>query len=217
MRTSRFFSALSSVLFLALCAYAGAYIYPKATQKAAPDVPRAEVTQTVTLRGVAVRYERVFDCAGTAENAQRLSVGSPFGIDENGDELYSDASAVYFSESDGFEYLSPDKLDELNPDELEELLSMPVKEASSPRLVTGFAWYFIALVPDTVPVPETGRCRLLFDGFQNETDAYLVSASAADNGRRVLLFRLTAGGEAYLSLRQTSANIDIKLQPTERR
>ena len=217
MRASRFFSALSSVLFLALCAYAGAYVYPKAAQKAVPDVPRAEVTQTVTLRGVAVRYERVFDCAGTAENAQRLSAGSPFGLDENGDELYSDVSAVYFSESDGFEYLSPDKLDELNPDELEELLSMPVKEASSPRLVTGFAWYFIALVSDTVPVPETGRCRLLFDGFENETDAYLVSASAADNGRRVLLFRLTAGGEAYLSLRQTSANIDIKLQPTERR
>lgn len=217
MRASRFFSALSSVLFLALCAYAGAYIYPKAAQKNAQEMPRAEVTQTVTLRGVAVRYERVFDCAGTAENAQRLSAGSPFGLDENGDELYSDASAVYFSESDGFEYLSPDKLDELNPDELEELLSMPVKEAPSPRLVTGFSWYFIALAPETAPIPETGRCRLLFDGFQNETDAYLVSASAADNGRRVLLFRLTAGGEAYLSLRQTSANIDIKLQPTERR
>ena len=217
MRTSRFFSALSSVLFLALCAYAGAYIYPKAAQKNAQEMPRAEVTQTVTLRGIAVRYERVFDCAGTAENAQRLSAGSPFGLDENGDKLYSDASAVYFSESDGFEYLSPDKLDELNPDELEELLSMPVKEASSPRLVTGFAWYFIALAPETAPIPETGPCRLLFDGFQNETDAYLVSASAADNGRRVLLFRLTAGGEAYLSLRQTSANIDIKLQPTERR
>ena len=217
MRASRFFSVLSSVLFLALCAYAGAYIYPKATQKAASDVPRAEVTQTVTLRGVAVRYERVFDCAGTAENAQRLSAGSPFGFDENGNTLYCGASAVYFAGSDGFEYLSPDTLSTMTADELEKILSSPVKKASSPRLVTGFAWYFIALVPDTVPVPETGRCRLLFDGFQNETDAYLVSASAADNGRRVLLFRLTAGGEAYLSLRQTSANIDIKLQPTERR
>lgn len=217
MRASRYFSALSSVLFLALCAYAGAYVYPKATQKAAPDVPRAEVTQTVTLRGVAVRQERVFNCAGTAENAQRLCAGSPFGLDENGDGLYSDVSAVYFSQSDGFEYLSPDKLGELTADELEEILSMPVREASAPRLVTGFAWYFAALVPETTPIPEIGRCRLLFDGFQNETDAYLVSASAADNGRRVLLFRLTAGGEAYLSLRQTSANIDIKLQPTERR
>ena len=217
MRASRFFSALSSVLFLALCAYAGAYVYPKATQKAASDVPRAEVTQTVTLRGVAVRYERVFDCAGTAENAQRLSAGSPFGLDENGDELYSDVSAVYFSESDGFEYLSPDTLSTMTADELDKILSSPVERSSAPRLVTGFAWYFIALISDTVPVPETGRCRLLFDGFQNETDAYLVSASAADNGRRVLLFRLTAGGEAYLSLRQTSANIDIKLQPTERR
>ena len=217
MRASRFFSALSSVLFLALCAYAGAYVYPKAAQKGAPDVPRAEVTQTVTLRGVAVRTEHSFDCTGTAENAQRLSVGSPFGRDENGDELYSDASAVYFAGSDGFEYLSPDTLSTMTADELDKILSSPVEKSSSPRLVTGFAWYFIALVPDTVPVPETGRCRLLFDGFQNETDAYLVSASAADNGRRVLLFRLTAGGEAYLSLRQTSANIDIKLQPTERR
>ena len=217
MRASRFFSALSSVLFLALCAYAGAYVYPKAAQKAAPEVPRAEVTQTVTLRGVAVRYERVFDCAGTAENAQRLCAGSPFGLDENGDELYSDVSAVYFSQSDGFEYLSPDKLPTLTADELEEILSSPVRESSAPRLVAGFAWYFAALAPETAPVPETGRCRLLFDGFQNETDAYLVSASAADNGSRLLLFRLTAGGEAYLSLRQTSANIDIKLQPTERR
>ena len=205
------------MLFLALCAYAGAYVYPKAAQKSVPDVPRAEVTQTVTLRGVAVRYERVFDCAGTAENAQRLSAGSPFGRDENGDELYSDVSAEYFSESDGFEYLSPGTLSTMTADELDKILSSPVEKSSSPRLVTGFAWYFIALVPDTVPVPETGRCRLLFDGFQNETDAYLVSASAADNGRRVLLFRLTAGGEAYLSLRQTSANIDINLQPTERR
>ena len=102
-------------------------------------------------------------------------------------------------------------------DELEALLSMPVKEAPSPRLVTGFAWYYAALAPETAPIPAIGHCRLQFDGFQNETDAYLVSASAADNGRRVLLFRLTAGGEAYLSLRQTSANIDIKLQPTERR
>lgn len=217
MRASRFFSALSSVLFLALCAYAGAYVYPKVTRKAAPDVPRAEVTQTVTLRGVAVRQERVFDCAGTAENAQRLSAGSPFGLDNNGDELYCDVPAVYFSQSDGFEYLSPDTLSTLTADELEEILSMPVREASAPHLVTGFAWYFAALAPETAPVPETGRCRLLFDGFQNETDAYLVSASAADNGSRLLLFRLTAGGEAYLSLRQTSANIDIKLQPTERR
>lgn len=217
MRASRFFSALSSVLFLALCAYAGAYVYPKAAQKAAPEVPRAEVTQTVTLRGVAVRQERVFDCAGTAENAQRLCAGSPFGLDENGDELCTDVSAVYFSQSDGFEYLSPDTLSSLTADELEEILSSPVEKASAPRLVTGFAWYFAALAPETAPIPETGRCRLLFDGFQNETDAYLVSASAADNGRRILLFRLTAGGEAYLSLRQTSANIDIKLQPTERR
>ena len=217
MRASRFFSALSSVLFLALCAYAGAYVYPKVTRKAAPEIPRAEVTQTVTLRGVAVRQERVFDCAGTAENAQRLCAGSPFGLDENGDELYCDASAVYFSHSDGFESLSPDTLSTLTADELEDILSSPLEESSAPRLVTGFAWYFAALAPETAPVPETGRCRLLFDGFQNETDAYLVSASAADNGRRVLLFRLTAGGEAYLSLRQTSANIDIKLQPTERR
>ena len=217
MSSARFFSALSSVLFLALCAYAGAYVYPKAAQKAAQDVPRAEVTQTVTLRGVAVRQEKSFDCTGTAENAQRLSAGSPFGLDDNADELYCDASAVYFSNSDGFEYLSPDTLDALDPDELEKILSSPVKKSSAPRLVTGFAWYFIALAPEKAPIPETGRCRLLFDGFENETDAYLVSASAADNGRRVLLFRLTTGGEAYLSLRQTSANIDIKLQPTERR
>ena len=205
------------MLFLALCAYAGAYIYPKAAQKAAQEPMRAEVTQTVTLRGVAVRYESVFDCAGTAENAQRLSAGSPFGRDENGNALYCDASAVYFAGSDGFEYLSPGTLSTMTADELEKLLSSPVKKASVPRLVTGFAWYYAALAPETAPIPEIGRCRLLFDGFQNETDAYLVSASAADNGRRVLLFRLTAGGEAYLSLRQTSANIDIKLQPTERR
>ena len=217
MSAARFFSALSSVLFLALCAYAGAYVYPKAAQKAAQEPMRAEVTQTVTLRGVAVRQEKSFDCAGTAENAQRLSAGSPFGLDDNGDELCTDVSAVYFSQSDGFETLSPDTLCTLNPDELETILSSPVKISSAPRLVTGFAWYFAALAPETTPIPETGRCRLLFDGFENETDAYLVSASAADNGRRVLLFRLTAGGEAYLSLRQTSANMDIKLQPTERR
>ena len=47
----------------------------------------------------------------------------------------------------------------------------------------------------------------MFDGFEKSTAAEIISVSAAENGQRALLLRLTASSPEYLSLRRSGAEI----------
>lgn len=206
MGSSRFFSALSAVLFLALCAYVGAALYPTGTASAA-DIAPAVTAAPVLMRGIAIREEQSFDCSSRAESGLRLAAGSVFGTAKDGSALCTPDSAVFFAECDGYEGLSPALLNELTPEALEVLLSSKPDKRGSCRLVTGRDWYYAALAPDDFTTPPRPRCRLMFSDIDRAYDAYMISASAPENGQRMLLFRLTAGDDACLSLRQVSAYI----------
>ena len=116
--------------------------------------------------------------------------------------------ATCFLQADGYEYLAPDMLDGLTVESLRDILaSEPEKSLSGGRAVYGFAWYFAALADDGAPLREGGSCEILFDGFEKSTAAEIISVSAAENGQRALLLRLTASSPEYLSLRRSGAEI----------
>lgn len=205
MGASRFFSVLSAVLFLALCAYIGAALYSAGTVPA--KTPPAVTAAPVLLRGIAIRSEQSFDCSPGAECGVRLAAGSAFGTAADGSVLYTDSSAVFFDSCDGFESLSPALLPELTAGSLDALLSSKPDKRGTCRLVTGRDWYFAALAPNAFLIPQRPRCRLMFPDTGRAYDAYIISASAPEDGGQVLLFRLTAGDDLCLSLRQVSAYI----------
>ena len=70
-----------------------------------------------------------------------------------------------------------------------------------------YAWYYAALVPADEPVPDSGRCRVLFEGFDLPAEANIMSLSPEETGRRALVLRLTLGGDAYMTLRKCSAKL----------
>lgn len=157
-----------------------------------------EITESAAIEGVAVRTEEPLTVpAGIADGAR-----VPAGADGFA------RPAVCFLQADGYEYLTPDMLDGLTVESLRDILAAePEKSLSGGRAVYGFAWYFAALADDGAPLREGGSCEILFDGFEKSTAAEIISVSAAENGQRALLLRLTASSPEYLSLRRSGAEI----------
>lgn len=209
MGTSRYISVLSAVLFLALCAYIGAELYPGG-RKNTVTVSRASVSDCVELTGIALREEQSLDCSGSAENGARIPAGAVCAIDGSGTELRSPTSAVFFSECDGYEYLTPADGESLTVSALDALLNAEPRERGRARLVTGRAWYYAAFVPADAALPAKGLCRITPDETGETLTAYIVSVSAAESGKRALLLRLTDDSPACLSLRHFSASLASK-------
>ena len=186
-------------VFLAVCAYAAAWLVNGlggGVRKA--TVHGCEITESAAIEGVAVRTEEPLTVpAGIADGAR-----VPAGADGFA------RPAVCFLQTDGYEYLTPDMLDGLTVESLRDILAAePEKSLSGGRAVYGFAWYFAALADDGAPLHEGGSCEILFDGFEKSTAAEIISVSAAENGQRALLLRLTASSPEYLSLRRSGAEI----------
>ena len=207
MASSRFTGALCALLFLALCAYIGAALFPGGTRTKTVVLCSASVTDSAPLRGIVVRREQPVICSAEAASGSRVPAGGVYGAGDDGAPLAAASSVIFMSGCDGFEDLSPAAVAPLSVRGLAGLLEERRSTEANARLVSGFAWYYAALAPDDARLPLHGHCRLLFDGFDEPAEAYIVSASAPENGQRTRLFRLTAGGEAYLSLRQVSAKL----------
>ena len=186
-------------VFLAVCTYAAAWLVNGlggGVRMAA--VHSCELTESAAIEGVAVRTEEPLPVPAGSADGTRLPAGT--------DGLVR--PAVCFSQTDGYEYLAPDMLDGLTVESLRDILSAePEKTSTGGRAVYGFAWYFAAFADDSVPLHEGGSCEILFDGFEKSTAAEIISVSAAENGQRALLLRLTAGSLEYLSLRRSGAEI----------
>lgn len=186
-------------VFLAVCAYAAAWLVNGlggGVRTAA--VHSCELTESAAIEGVAVRTEEPLPVPAGIADGTRLPAGT--------DGLVR--PAVCFSQTDGYEYLAPDMLDGLTVESLRDILSAePEKTSTGGRAVYGFAWYFAAFADDSVPLHEGGSCEILFDGFEKSIAAEIISVSAAENGQRALLLRLTAGSPEYLSLRRSGAEI----------
>lgn len=208
-----FLRAVAALLFIAACAYMGAALFGKLHRELEMEtVRRISFYDSLSLRGVAVREEQSVCPSAPAEllarDGSRLPAGGAFARETGGEALLCPCSAIFFSDTDGFEALNPAMLEGLSPDRVEELLSARAEERSGAigRLVTGRGWYFAAVAETAGTLPEKGRCSLLFDGMDQSVPAELLSVSR-DGSRAALLLRLTLEGREFLSLRKTGAEL----------
>lgn len=205
-----FLKAVVVVLFLAVCAYLGARIYNGLDQDLKTvSVSHITVTDSLELTGLVIRREQLICSPGKAQlsrsSGERIPADGLIAVSQDGTELRSPSSALFFSDYDGFEYLSPDMLSALSCQELKELLQQeaePDRETIG-RLVFGWDWYFAALPENSAALPSEGRCTLLFDGMEQGIPAELISAGE----NLPFILRLTYGGEEYLHLRKTQAQL----------
>ena len=192
---------IAAVLFLAVSAYAGAKLW-----SGLEPVPGTQTVYAVTLtdsaelEGIVIRREQSFRPAGEAlfADGERIPAGTVPTVS---------GSALYYSSCDTLEDLGPELLDTLDVAGLRSLLSRKSSPREIGRLVLDHAWYYAALVSADEPVPDSGRCRVLFEGFEVPAEASILSLSPPEDGQRVLVLRLTLGGDDYMSLRKCSARL----------
>ena len=192
---------IAAVLFLAVSAYAGAKLW-----SGLEPVPGTQTVYAVTLtdsaelEGIVIRREQSFRPAGEAlfADGERIPAGTVPTVS---------GSALYYSSCDTLEDLGPELLDTLDVAGLRSLLSRKSSPQEIGRLVLDHAWYYAALVSAEEPVPDSGRCRVLFEGFEVPAEASILSLSPPEDGQRVLVLRLTLGGDSYMSLRKCSAKL----------
>lgn len=203
MDGSRFYSALAALLFAAVCAWAGSALFGRLEPPAETEPPPPAEEAAGELRGIVLRRETTVFPDSKAQKAadgdgQRLSAG---------ENPYTNESAVFFSDCDGFEYLTPEDAFSLTADGLDALLRSQAEKVppGRSRLVSGYDWYYAAFL-DGGNVSSAGTYRLIFDSFETPVRALLVHADTDSADRTVLLFRLTEGGD-YLKLRFADAVI----------
>ena len=211
MTSSRVFSALSSLLFLAVCAYAGAALRGSADGVELMTVSTVTVTESAELDGIVLRRERVLprgaELAPAAEDGLRLPAGTAIALPDGTKEL-TGHSCVFFKKTDGFEALTPETPEETDAAALDKLLAASPAQSGrgGGRLVSGFDWYYAAYADTAGESIRPGECRVRFDGFDTAVSARTVSVSD-EGGRQFILLRLTEGGADYLSLRKTKAQL----------
>lgn len=210
MGSSRFIGALTALLFLAVCAYAGAYLYPGAVPGETALLRSASFIGSAELEGVAVRWEETLSLPRGAElyarSGERLPCGAALARSADGELITAGASSVFFSSCDGYESFSPETLSPLTVSSVEALLAQKPARSAGARLVLSHEWYFAALSSDE-SLPSDGFCQLLFSELSEPVSAQIVSLSAREDGRQAILLRLTAGGDALLSLRHCRARL----------
>lgn len=187
-RDSPLLAAAAAVLFLAACAYLGAFLLTGLRALAAARLPVSAETEA-PLSGVAIRRERVIAPIPGAPDGKRIRT--------------AEGPGVYFAACDGYESLTPEMLDELGPESLSSLRAAPSEAPGQARLVEDAVWYFLA---EAAPgnCPEPGPCRLRFAGFARAVPARLLEIREHEAGP-LLLFRLNEGGD-YLRIRFLKAD-----------
>ena len=191
---------IAAVLFLAVSAYAGARLWSSVERSPETQTVRAvTLTDSAELEGIVIRREQLCPAGeGLFTDGERLPAGTDPSVP---------GSALYYRSCDGLESLSPELLEELDVQGLQTILAQKPSSQEGGRLVLDYAWYYAALVPADEPVPDSGRCRVLFEGFDLPAEANIMSLSPEETGRRALVLRLTLGGDAYMTLRKCSAKL----------
>ncbi len=206
---SSFTGAVASVLFAAACAYIIAHF-------AAGSAPGFAVARLCTLSrgaaldGIVIRDERALSAAAPPSvlyaDGARACAGSAVAETAEGEEISTDASALFFSGTDGLEYLTPEDVQPLTPEKLAALMRAQPREDEGRfgRLVRGFAWYYTASAATAADAQtlSPGRYKLRFDGFDEALDARLLT-----NNDNALLFRVMSGKSGYMSLRRCAARL----------
>ena len=151
----RIYGALAALLFTAACAWLAAALYPQTeAAAAAPESPAPEIM----LRGIVLRRETalgLWEIPDGAEDGKRLSAA------ETGRE-----AGLYFTQTDGFEALTPEDALPLSPERVEALLASEPGEAAPGRLVTERRVWLAALAEGENAFPAGTRCLLRLDGAE---------------------------------------------------
>ena len=207
-----FLWAVTAIVFPAAFVWGGARLLaqlpsPSAAVSAAEECPAAFPLEGIALRG----EEPLFlpaDALLIPSDGERLPAGALLARLPDGEERRCTRPCVFFTGSDGLETLSLPELSALNTESVAALLEAEAESAPGcrGRLVYDGAWFFAALAPEDLPLPEPGPCRLRFSGQCDWLPARLLAVGEAEGGRRPLLFRLTCGGE-LLSLRRCKAEL----------
>ena len=198
MSASRFYAALTALLFLAVSAWAGAALFGRipAPQEAEESPPPQGGG---SLRGIVLRQELVFppgEAPAGAEDGKRLSAK------ETGR-----GSGLYFESADGYTFLTPADAEGLTPEKLDRLLETAPRAAGGARLVTGRAFFYAAFLEGDAP-PEAGAVlRLRFEGRDGLLAARVLSAETDGAGCTALLLRLTQGEDFLGRTRFVAAEI----------
>ena len=189
-RDSLLLTAVAALLFLAACAWLGAFLFTALHDLAEARLPVSAQTKA-PISGLAIRQERVIAPISGAADGKRTRT--------------PEGSGVYFETCDGYESLSPEMLDELDPAALSALRETPPGKPGRARLVEDAVWYFLAEAAPGERL-EPGPCRLRFAGFDRAVPARLLTVRESEAGR-LLLFRLNEGGD-YLKIRWIEAETE---------
>lgn len=197
-----------SVLFAAVCAYVLAHFSAGGSRTAALAVlNRRTVSECVTLEGVAVRHESVVSSARAeklaAEDGKRIPAFAADGAPPT-------ASAVFYSDVDGYEYLAPPAPQTFSADAVTALLSAEprIYADAAGRLVEGFAWYYAALGEAGMAALPCGEYELCFCEPALSVTARLIAADFS-GARPALLFRVTEDGAALMAQRRCTAELTV--------
>ena len=200
---------MGALLFAAVCAYFFCGLFGVVDEIKTARAERFTVKENVRAEGIAVREEQLLCssriCSVFAQDGQRLPAGAM--LAQSGElSVSAPCSAVFLSDFDGLEYLSPESCENLTVSSLKELTeSIPASVGSAyGRLVTDYVWYFAAFTDAVVPAGE--RCTVVFDGIEGGVDGRLVLVSQQEDGKYAVLLRLKCGGE-HLRLRRASAEL----------
>lgn len=181
------------MLFLTACAYLGAAFFGglSSAEASPPAEVVREAAEYAVIEGIAIREETVTE--RDFPDGERVSAAVTGG-----------ASAVYFAACDGYEALDPSVLLPLTAEKLEEVMSLSPDAAGGGRLVTGRDWVIAAFSDRSVP--EGGTCRVRLDGLDRVLTAR-IRRSFTENGRNVVLLRLTDGGTDAMKLRKITGKV----------
>ena len=124
-------TAAAALLFLAACAWLGAFLFTALRGLAEARLP-VSAQGEAPLSGVAVRRERVITPIPGAPDGRRIRT--------------PEGPGVYFEACDGYESLTPEMLEELDAAGLSALREAPPGKPGQARLVEDAVWYCFAIV-----------------------------------------------------------------------
>ena len=204
--SSVFAKLLSAAAFLALCAYLLSHM-SLLLEGNSLTLRSVSVRESIRFEGIALRSEQSVcserELKSVRTSGERVAAGGIVAVSDGG-ELRSPVSALFFEDTDGYEYLQPPE--SISAETLENLLNAaPKKEENSVgRLVMGRSWY-IAASADTADAPE-GSCTLVIDG--EELSARILSTAPAGDGKSALLMEIKRA--EFLSLRRCRGEIILR-------
>ena len=196
--------AVAVLLFLTVCAYFGAELFERLSPSAQTlQAEKRIVTECAQFYGIALRQEQLV-CSPegrdfSPENFKKYSADECRAVWDVDCE-----SAVFLSNCDGYEYLSPNFVYPFNADCFSRLIISEPRSLRNcaGRLVFDDSWYFAAQITSGNMPQKGSLCTVSFEGIAESCKA-TVWAVAGD----CVLLRLNSCSEELLSLRKCSAQI----------